>query len=98
MLRNLRERAAGEGDLDGLEAEERGPREVKVHVGVHFDEFTLPDDAREHVERATDPDHPAPVVAVEEGDALDRPDANRVVGADPGVLAGDRDDDAGPGA
>jgi hypothetical protein len=97
MLRELREQAAGESDPDGLAAEERGPPEVKAYVGVDFDAFPLPDDAREQVEQAADADHAAPVVAAEDGDALDLPDANHTVGTDPDVLADDRDDDAEPG-
>ena len=98
MLREVREQAAGESGPDGLAAEERGPHEVKAYAGVNFDAFPLPDDAREQVEQAVGADHPAPVVAAEDADALDLPDANHTVGTDPDVLADDRDDaDAEPG-
>jgi len=45
MLREVREQANRESDPDGLEAEERGPREVKAYAGVDFDAFQFPDDA-----------------------------------------------------
>jgi hypothetical protein len=94
----LREQAAGEGGPDSLAAEKRGPREVKAYVGVDFDALPLPDDAREHVEQAVGADHPAPVVAAEDADVLDLPDADHTVGTDHGVLADDHDDnDAEPG-
>ncbi len=98
MLREVREQAAGESGPDGLEAEGGGPREVKAYAGVDFDAFPLPDDAREQVEEAVGADHPAPVVAAEDADALDLPDATHTVGTDPEVLADNGDDaDAEPG-
>jgi hypothetical protein len=93
ILREVREQATGESDPDGLAAEERGPREVKAYAGVDFDAFPLPDAARE---QAVGADHPAPVVAAEDADALNLPDADHTGGTDHGVLADGHDSDTDP--
>jgi len=61
---------------------------------VGWDAETALEDEREQVEQAADADHAAPVVAAEDADALDLPDANHTVGTDPDVLADDREQGA----
>lgn len=94
LLREVREQARGrDDDLDDLLSEEGGRRELKAYVGVDFDAFPLPEDARERVEQAIQPDHPARVVAVESPEDFDMDDSHHVVGASQNVLTGEQHDD-----
>jgi|GEM_PF-2656132 len=77
---------AENGDSDGLEAVD--DREAKGYAGrVDVGAFTLPEEAAEMVAAATEPDHPAPVVAYEDAedaaDALADIDPGDAVGFDP---------------
>jgi hypothetical protein len=93
LLREVREQAFGrDDDLDDLLSEEGGQRELKAYAGVDFDAFPLPEDARERVEQAIQPDHPARVVAVNSSDELDLDDSRHVIGSDPDALTGPRDE------
>lgn len=89
LLREVREQARGrDNDLDDLLSEEGGQRELKAYVGVDFDAFPLPEDARERVEEAIQPDHPARVMAVDSADKLDLDDSRHIIGTDPEALTG----------
>lgn len=94
LLREVREQARdGDDDLDDLLSEEGSRRELKAYVGVDFDAFPLPEDARERVEEAIQPGHPARVVAVESFEDFDIDDSQHVVGTDPDALTGPQDEE-----
>lgn len=98
LLREVREQALGrEDDLDDLLSEDGGRHELKVYVGVDFDTFPLPEDARERVEQAIQPDHPTPVVAVDSADELDLDDSCHVTGTDLDALTDSQKDNTGTG-
>lgn len=94
LLREVREQARGQDDdLDDLLSEDGAQRELKAYVGVDFDAFPLPDDARERVQQAIQPGHPARVVAVDSADELDIDGSRQVIGSDPDALTGPQDEE-----
>lgn len=93
LLREVREQALGrDDDLDDLLSEEGARRELKGYVGVDFDAFPLPEDARERVESAIQLGHPARVVAVDSADELGLDDSRHIVGTDPDALTDPQND------
>lgn len=93
LLREVREQARGrDDDLDDLLSEEGGRGELKAYVGVDFDAFLRPEDARERIEQAIQPGHPARVVAVETSEDFDMEDSHHVVGPSRDILTGEQHD------